>query len=343
MAKPLVAVASLGGTITMTSSTGTNVQPTLSADDLILGVPGLSAVADLKARTVATKPGASLGVDDLEEAMRWIREAVDAGAAGAVVIQGTDTIEESAYLLDLHWDREEPLIVTGAMRHPGSAGADGPGNLLAAVTAAASPRSSSRGVMVVLNDTIHAASRVQKGQGSGLDAFVSRPFGPLGVVVEGQTHFTAPAGRYPALTGAMKRPIAKVALLETHFGDDGSLVDLAVAAGYQGIIIGAFGVGHVSAAVAESISRAVASVPVVFATRTGAGTTFTQTYGFNGSESDLLHRGAIGAGWLLPRQARMLLERLIAGGSDRSVILEEFARRGALPDSANLHLIPETV
>lgn len=343
MDNPWVAIASLGGTITMTSSTGANVQPTLSADDLILGVPGLGSVAELKTRTVATKPGASLNVGDLEETLVWAREAVESGASGAVVIQGTDTIEESAFLLSLHWDREEPLVVTGAMRHPASAGADGPGNLLAAVTTAAATSSRSRGVMVVLNDTIHAASQVQKGRGSGLAAFVSRPFGPIGFIEEGRAHFSALAARQPSLGGSLERSPAKVALLETHFGDDGSLVDIAVEAGYQGIVIGAFGVGHVPAAVAEAISRAATSVPVVFATRTGAGTTYTGTYGFTGSESDLLVRGAIGAGWLLPRQARMLLERLIAGGSDRQSITEEFARRGALPGSANIHLIPETL
>lgn len=343
MDKPLVAVASLGGTITMTSSTGAAVQPTLSADDLILGVPDLAGVANLQARTIATKPGASLTVTDLEETLLWARETVEAGAAGAVVIQGTDTIEESAYLLDLHWDLKEPLIVTGAMRHPSSAGADGPGNLLAAVTTAASSNSRCRGVMVVLDDTVHAADQVQKGRASGLGAFMSRPFGPIGFVEEGQAHFLAPASSRTALAGSVERAHAKVALIETHFGDDGAVVDLVAAAGFQGIVIGAFGVGHVPASVAEAISRAATSMPVVFATRAGAGTTYRQTYGFNGSETDLLLRGAIGAGWLHPRQARMLLERLIAGGSDRAAIAKEFGRRGALPGSANLHLIPETI
>lgn len=343
MNKPLVAVASLGGTITMTSSTGTNVQPTLTADDLILGVPGLADVGDLRARTIATKPGASLTIAHLEETLLWAREAVHAGAAGAVIIQGTDTIEESAYLLDLHWDREEPLVVTGAMRHPASAGADGPGNLLAAVMTAASENARGRGVMVVLNDTIHAAEQVHKGRASGLDAFMSGSFGPLGVVEEGKVHFRGPTGRRVPLDGPVQRGPAKVALLETHFGDDGALVDLAVAAGYQGIVIGAFGVGHVPSAVAEAIGRAAESIPVVFATRTGAGTTYARTYGFNGSESDLIARGAIGAGWLSPKHARMLLERLISEGCNRSLIAAEFGSRGSAMDSANVHLIPETV
>lgn len=328
MNQPLVAVGSLGGTITMTGAGSVNVRPTLSAEDLVEGVPSLQMVARLETKTIAAKPGASLTRADLAAALDWARASVDRGATGVVVIQGTDTIEESAYFLDLYWDRDEPLIVTGAMRHPASASADGPGNLLAATIVAAAPQSRCRGVLVVMDDTVHAASSVRKTRGSGLGAFTSVPFGPVGFVEEAAVHYGAPAARWRPLDLEPPTLNARVALLETHLCDDGSLLDLVAASGCDGIVIAAFGVGHVPAPMAEAVSRVVESVPVVFATRTGAGTTYTRTYGFEGSESDLLSRGAIAGGWLQPAKARLLLGETGAVGLDRPNMVREFAERG---------------
>ncbi|MGH3262400.1 MAG: asparaginase domain-containing protein, partial [Trebonia sp.] len=135
-----VAVASLGGTITMTSASGgTGVTPSLTAADLVDSVPGLADAVEVTARTITTAPGAWLAVADVLQALSWARRAVDEGASGAVIIQGTDTMEESAYLLDLYWDRPAPLVVTGAMRTAQMAGADGPANILAAARVASSP------------------------------------------------------------------------------------------------------------------------------------------------------------------------------------------------------------
>jgi L-asparaginase len=131
-----VAIASLGGTITMTSTSDrTGVTPSLTAADLVGSVPGLASTAEVTARTITTAPGASLAVADVLEALSWARRAVDDGASGVVIVQGTDTIEESAYLLDLYWDRAAPLVVTGGMRTAQTAGADGPANILAAAQA----------------------------------------------------------------------------------------------------------------------------------------------------------------------------------------------------------------
>ena len=135
MRKPLVAVASLGGTATMTSETGNSagVTPTLGVEELLAAVPGLSDAARLQAKTLAGLPGASLGFADVLEALQWAGTAVEAGADGVVLVQGTDTLEETAYLLDLHWGRPEPIVVTGAMRAPQPAGPHGPAHLPAPV------------------------------------------------------------------------------------------------------------------------------------------------------------------------------------------------------------------
>src|SRR5699024_6705458 len=119
-----------------TGSSGGPVSPTLTAEDLIEAVPQIEHTAQCVAETITTLPGASLSTAAIKKALDWARNAVDAGADGVVLIQGTDTIEETAFLLDLFWERDEPIVVTGAMRHPATPGADGPGNLLSAVIAA---------------------------------------------------------------------------------------------------------------------------------------------------------------------------------------------------------------
>jgi len=319
----------------MTSATGdgAGVKPSLSADDLLESVPGLAAAADVTAHTLVTIPGASLTFAEVLEALAWARSAVDGGHDGVVVVQGTDTIEETSYLLDLHWDRPAPLVVTGAMRSAHAAGADGPANLLAAVQVAGSPDSRDRGVLVVMNDEIHAASRVRKMRSSGLDAFCSPGFGPVGYLEESLAMFGGEFRRAEPLPLPATPVQRRVALLETYLGDDGALLDLVVAAGYDGVVVQAFGVGHVAETVAGAISRATSSVPVVMTSRTGAGTTFAKTYGFPGSESDLLARGIIPAGWLDGRKARILLDRLLAASWSTESIAAEFRLRGQLISS----------
>lgn len=330
MTKPRVAVGSLGGTIAMTSESGVGVIPTLEADDLVAAVPALASVASLETSTLAVLPSASLGHDDCAAALEWARTVVDGGAAGVVLVQGTDTLEETAYLFDLFWDRAEPLVVTGAMRSPQRAGSDGPANLMAAVTTAAAPASRGLGVLVVMNDEIHAAARVAKTDSMAVEAFRSPVFGPLGRLVEGEPVYGNRPARHPALEErAGPGVVPRVALLTTHLGDDGELLRLTAEAGYDGVVLAALGVGHVSTAVAEAVSAAGERLPVVFASRTGGGTTAKQTYGFVGSERDLVARGAVAAGWLTPVKARLLLWSLLRQQRGREEVAQEFALRGA--------------
>ncbi|WP_051580793.1 asparaginase [Pseudonocardia acaciae] len=325
-----VAIASLGGTITMTGQGG-GVTPTLGADELIAAVPELARVATIEATTLASLPGASLSFDDVLAALRWADDAVAGGASGAVLIQGTDTLPETAYLLDLHWRRPEPLVVTGAMRPAGVPGADGPANLLAAVRVAA--RCTSVGAVVVMNDEVHAAARVRKSHAFSLAAFTSPDFGPLGVLVEGSPVLGHPPHRWPALAPpppGLEHP--EVAVVDACLGDDGRLLRLARSGGYRGAVVSAFGAGHVPFALADAVGDALdGDMAVVFASRTGAGTTLNGTYGFAGSERDLIGRGAVPAGWLDPHKARILLWALLAARASPERIRDEFARRGGPP------------
>jgi L-asparaginase len=331
MRTSLVTVASLGGTITMTAPAGPHgVLPSLAADDLLASLPGLPPAIEVRSETVCTKPGASLEFADLADALHWARRTAGDGAAGVVLVQGTDTLEETAYLLDLHWDRPEPLVMTGAMRSPQQPSADGPANLIAALLTAAAPQSRGLGVLTVLNDEVHAAARVRKGDSTALGAFSSAPFGPLARIHEGGVVYASRPLRPEPLPGPMPAHAPKVALLEASLGDGGELVDLASDAGFAGIVLSAFGAGHVSAAMATAVAKAAERVPVVLASRAGAGSILKDTYGFAGSERDLLGHGAVPAGWLHPRKARILLACLLAAGEPIETIRTEFAHRNGL-------------
>jgi L-asparaginase len=332
---PSVAVFGLGGTIAMAQTPDGGVSPALSAPDLLAAVPGLGDVqAELRVQDFRNKPGASLDFYDLYELAAAINEALDDGCVGAVVTQGTDTIEEVAYVLDLLLRGDAPVVVTGAMRNPTMAGADGPANILAAIMVAASPRARGLGCLVVLNDQIHAARWVQKAHTGSPAAFVSPDHGPLGHVAEGHVRIPVRIQRWsPALSSAPRRS-ARIGVATIALGDDGTLIE-TMAEHVDGLVIAAFGAGHVPAAVAPVLGKLAQRIPVVLASRTGAGPVHRVTYGFPGSERDLLARGLISAGYLNPLKARILLHMLIASGAGDARIREAFT--AADDDVPELH------
>src|SRR6201996_6882551 len=189
-----VVLFTLGGTIASTPAAG-GVVPRLSGADLLTSVPGLDrAGLEVKVHDFRQVPSSSLTIGDILDLAVAIREQVGAGADGVVVSQGTDTIEETVFLLDLLYDGDAPVVFTGAMRHPMLAGADGPANLLAAVTVAASPQARGLGCLVVFGDEIHAARFVRKAHTTSITAFISPPTGPLGGVGAGRPGGPAPPG-----------------------------------------------------------------------------------------------------------------------------------------------------
>jgi L-asparaginase len=311
---------------------GGGVTPTLGAQELIDSVPGLEEAASVTTSTLASVPSASLGFDDIFRALAWAEEAVADGAAdGVVLVQGTDTLEETSYLLDLHWGFAEPIVLTGAMRPPHAASADGAGNLLAAVQTAGAPASRGRGALVVMDNEVHGAARVRKTDTTAVGAFQSPNFGPVGRITEGRVVYGGPPFRAAPLPVPSMTDQPRVAHIEASFGEDAEMLRLVLKNGYDGVVFGTFGAGHVSSEVADAMEGAALRIPVIYASRTGKGPTLSRTYGFPGSESDLLNRGAIPAGWLDHRKARILLWSLLAGGASPAEIAREFAARGACP------------
>lgn len=333
--RPTVAVFTLGGTIAMAATPDGGVAPALSASDLLDAVPGLDHVdVELRVLDLVNKPGASVSFDDVFSLADAINAALTGGCAGAVVTQGTDTIEETAYLLDLLVQSDSPVVVTGAMRNPTMAGPDGPANILAAIRVAASDSARGQGSLVVMNDQVHAARWVQKAHTTSTAAFISPNHGPVGQVIEGRVDIPVQLRhRGPQIAPHPGRH-ARVALMTITLGDDGALID-AVAEHVDGLVVAGFGVGHVPAEAVTSLAKLTERMPVILTSRTGAGPVHHETYGFPGSERDLLARGLISAGYLPPVKARLLLHLLVASGADIEHIKETFAGADgvALPDA----------
>lgn len=325
-AAPRVVVFGLGGTIAMTGRGADGVTPDLSAQQLIDAVPGLADLAvNVEVVDFRRKPGASLTFQDLHELWTAIASRLATGTDGVVVMQGTDTIEESSYLLDLWHTLPQPVVVTGAMRNPTLAGADGSANVLAAVQVAASPAARDQGCLVVLADEIHAAHRVRKTHSTSGATFRSLDGGPLGWVVEERPHLRNRISHRLSVPAPTRE--VRVGLATVVFDDDGIMIEKA-AEDLDGLVLGAFGVGHVPARLVPLLSEIAARIPVVLATRTGSGTTLRTTYAFEGSERDLLSRNLIGSGYLDPLKARILLRCLLAADVEHHSIAPAFAVAG---------------
>ncbi|MGH2985503.1 MAG: asparaginase [Solirubrobacterales bacterium] len=328
--KPAILVISLGGTIAMTpTGEGDGVSPTLDGDDLVAAIEGIGSLAEIRTLSFERMPGAHLGFDDvirLAERIRSESGSVD----GVVVTQGTDTIEETAFALDLLLDGEAPVVVTGAMRNPAAVSADGAANLLGSIRVAASREARGLGVVVVINDEVHAARFVRKTHSSSLAAFSSTP-GLLGSISEGVPQIVLRPVNAVSLPSPPDGTPVPVALITMSLGDDGRMLAALPELGYGGVVVEALGGGHVQPPVAGEIERLTDVMPVVFTSRTGRGSALERTYDFDGSELDLRRRGAIPGGWLNGSKARVLLALLLRAGAGIEVITATFARFAERP------------
>ncbi|MCW2881415.1 MAG: asparaginase [Sphaerisporangium sp.] len=318
--RPQVAVFSLGGTISSVASNESGAVPTLTADELVAQVPNLDRVAAVVTRPRARIASSNLQLGDIVALHRAVRAELDSGSTqGVVVLQGTDTLEESAFALDLLHGGNHPIVISGAMRHANAVGADGPANISAAIRVAASEAATGLGAVVVLNDEIHAARFVRKTHTTSPATFASAPLGPIGWVTEGRVRVPLRPTRQPAIELPEKAVIPPVALLKLGIGDDGRLLRHVLDAGFAGLVIESLGGGHVPSPMVPFLARIAQEIPVVLSSRCLAGEVLRETYGYPGSEIDLLQRGLVNAGALDGSKARVLLSLLLAAGRESSI------------------------
>jgi L-asparaginase len=294
----------------------------------------LATLADIEAETVSRVGSHSLSFDQIHALAAKITAAA---ADGVIVTQGTDTLEETAFLLDLLVERDIPVIVTAAMRNPALTSADGPGNLLAAVRVAADPwmraHAKALGVMAVMLDEVYAAADAIKAHPTRLNAFASPQTGPIAALVEDRVVPLSLPVR-DAIEVARRRlgkavGVAQpVALLWMGLDEPGHLIEAMLRApdrlGYRGVVVGAMGGGHVPERLADLMGRLAASIPTVISPRAGGGPMLRHTYGGPTSEIALRKAGLIWGGRLHPLKARVLLETCLRVGLGRDTIAEVF-------------------
>ncbi len=318
-------ILSTGGTIAMTARTAQGGGAmTLCAANLITAVPGLADLAEVEGRDILAKPSADITLADIATIAGAARAAAKTGA-GIVITHGTDTLEESAFALSLLVQIETPIVFTAAMRRPDQPGADGPANLLAASRVAIAPASRGKGILVVAGEEIHSGPLIRKAHSFRPHAFSSFPFGPIGYVAEERVRFElAPASRPPKLTYGGGAPV--VPILEAGPGLETQTVEALAAGAIDGLVVSLPGAGHAAAAAVPALAGLAERIPVVFASRTGAGETLRGSYDYPGGEIDLIGRGLIPANALDARKARIALQLLLSGQADLAQVRTVFDR-----------------
>lgn len=303
MTRKTIAIVGIGGTISMTQGPK-GLTPTQSAQDLLGAVAAAHPSVTLKPVDLMRKPSASLTGEDVAELARTIEELANNGADGVVVTQGTDTLEEVAFAIELTTAAPIPVVFTGSMRGASALGYDGGANLDDAIRVALHATGRSE-VFVVMNAETHAPRFVAKTHTSSLASFRSPDTGPLMRIHEGAVYEHARLKRAPHIAAKAKWP--RVATIQLGLGDDGALLPQLKQLGYAGCILAATGGGHVADYAVAGIEQAAKEMPVVLCSRAGAGRVFERTYGYPGAETDLLKRGVIAGGVLSPAKARVLL------------------------------------
>lgn len=323
---PSVKVLAVGGTIAGKAASSTNVSykaGEIGVQTLLDNVPELKKVADLSGEQVFNIGSGNLSDDNLLKLAKRVSEVAKDPKVDAIVItHGTDTLEETAYFLNLTAKTDKPIVLVGAMRPATAISADGPANLLSAVKTAVAKDAKGKGVLIVMNDEIHNARDVTKTDPTKVSAFSAPSFGAIGQISGGVPQFYKNTTRkHTANTDFVIEDIERlprVDIVYNHLGGDDALVKAALAAGAKGIVNAGTGNGTVSKFLFPTYAQAVKEgIPVVRASRIDAGVVTT-------SKPDWEKAGFVQSGSLNPQKARVLLQLVLTKTNDPKKIQEYF-------------------
>ncbi len=317
-----------GGTIASRRDPTTGaVAAAASGEQLLARLPELPALTEIDVEPVASVNGWNVTPELMFDLGRRVNKTLASSAVdGIIVTHGTDTVEETAFLLDLLVSSPKPVVFAVALRHLDELGTDGPRNLRDAIAVAASPASHGRGTLLVANQAIHTARFVTKVHTTSLDAFASPGRGPEGFLNGTAVKYLHPLRARQAIE--VDRVETRVLLLKAYAGADDSLLHHGIAAGYRGFVIEGTGSGNVPAAMVPGIEAALhGAIPVVLCSRVPDGP-LTSTYGggpaARGGGHDLASLGVIPAPGLSGQKARIMLMVALGLTSDREIIRSIF-------------------
>lgn len=319
-----IVVITTGGTIASRADASGAQVAGVPGDDLLDGVSALAGVT-LQVRDVLALNSGAMVLSDMDTVRLTVAEALDDGVDGVVVTHGTDTTEETAFLLDLVHDDERPVVFTGAQRSADDPSSDGAANLRDALTAACSPAARGLGVLVVFDGAVHAARGTRKVHTLASSAFLDPDRGPVGHVVLGELCVHRRPLRPAPLRGVVGLGTVRVDIVALYPGADSTALDAHVAAGARGLVLQASGLGNSNPVVAAAVRRHVeAGITVLLSTRVHAGPV-RAVYGGGGGGRDLVAAGAVLTGYLRPSQARMQLAALLASNAGAEQIRAAFS------------------
>jgi len=322
-----IAVVFTGGTISMRRDEAAGgAVPVLDGEGILARTGGLDAIAEVEAVEWGLIPASHLSFVQLLDLAATVRAQLERPEiAGAVVVQGTDVIDETAFALDLLAPGPKPVVVTGAMRTADEDGFDGPANLRDAVRLAVAPAARHQGAIVVLAGTILAGDDAIKLDTTAYAAFGSANDGPLGRIVSGRIRLDRRRGRRRWLPTMPQAAVEPIDLITHVLGQDGRPLRLAVAAGSRGIVVAGAGAGTTHPDVLAAAREAMtAGLPVVLTTRSPHGEAAT-TYAFPGGGARWVEAGAILAGPLGGPKARIALALGLGAGLDTDGLRQLFA------------------
>ncbi|VYT76378.1 asparaginase [Clostridium tertium] len=316
-----VAVVFNGGTISMKVDERIKAAvPSLTGEEIMSMVAGIENYAEIESYSFSSKPSPHMTLEDMLGLSKLIKELVERDdIEGVVLTHGTDTLEETAYFLDLTIDTEKVIVVTGAMRSSSELGYDGPFNLATSICTAISEDAKGRGVLVCFNGELNSASEVTKANSMALNAFTTPNFGPIGIVDNNKVLFYRRTIKHRVYN--IDRVVEKVALIKCVAGMDSEYIDFLIDNGYKGIVIEALGRGNVPPQMIGGIKRALNNnVPVVIVSRCFEGRVF-ESYGYEGGGKMLKDLGVFFEESMPGQKARIKL--IVALSSDKAIDIEE--------------------
>jgi L-asparaginase len=323
MNKPKIVIIFTGGTIAMKSDRQQGgAVPAFKGRDIIAQVPGIARLASVKVHDFGQYPGPHMTPELMLKLSQLVRKYLaQRDISSVIVTHGTDTLEETAYFLDLTVDSAKPVVVAGAMKDCTELGWDGPSNLIGAVRTACSTQARGKGVLVLLNDTINSAGEVTKTSTDSFETFRSPDLGPLGWVDRDRVLFyRRPLYRehYPA--GVEPR----VDMFKMAVGMDDRLLRYSVDSGARGLVIEGMGRGNVPPTVVPGIQYAIKKgLPVILCSRCIGGRVL-DTYAYLGGGAQLRNLGVILGGHLPGQKARIKLMILLGRGMKLPQIKKAF-------------------
>ena len=326
---PRVVLLATGGTIASRFDPAVGVDSgRLTGEQIVAAVPGLAEVASVDVEQIANVGSRDMTPEIWRTLAKRVNELLSSPeVTGVVVTHGTDTLEETAFFLDLTVTSDKPVVVVGAQRAPTYFDTDGPRNLLDAVRVAVSDEAVGMGTLVVLNGQINAAREVTKTHTLRVETFRSLEYGRLGTVdPDGVRFYRAPLRRQ-TIRLPPDAELGRVEIVSNYAGADGRVVrGIMALGGLDGLVVEATGVGNLAGAMFDALAEVRrAGIPVVITSRVATGRTLPLYVG-KGSGVSLEEIGCIFADNLSPQKARVLLLTALAAGSDADELEAYFSR-----------------